>query len=174
MERRTKRTHRGFIPLKKRSLTGFTLIELVIVITILAILAAVAIPAFQDLTVRARNAGTNGALGGIRSAISVYRANAIARDDYTGLVGNVATGNVLCAGVVQAGIMMENNDVPDNPWALVAPAYTQPDDVECNATDRSVAGTVSGWRYNQTSGLFWANSSRCPAATCGANTENTF
>jgi general secretion pathway protein G len=53
-------------------LCGFTLIELMIVVAIIGVLGAIAIPKFGELIIRSKESTAKGALGTFRSAIDIY------------------------------------------------------------------------------------------------------
>ena len=91
----------------KRSLQkGFTLIELMIVVAIIGILAAVALPAYQDYTIRARVSEVILAASSCRTAVSEsVQSSQSAALDLTGTCAFsptkfVTSGNVNSLGVI--------------------------------------------------------------------------
>ncbi len=57
--------------IKRQAQAGFTLIELMIVVAIIGILAAVAIPAYSDYTLKAKIGSAMGVADGVKTAIGV-------------------------------------------------------------------------------------------------------
>ena len=86
----------------KQQQSGFTLIELVMVIVILGVLAAVALPKFVDLRGDAVTASTQGVAGALSSASAI---NFAARSISTTRGGSVATcGDMSSNTIMQGGL----------------------------------------------------------------------
>lgn len=147
--------------MKKRLQQGFTLIELMIVVAIIGILAAVALPAYQDYTIRAKMSEVILALSACRTSITeVYQsggsppiANGWGCEAATSATKYVSGITSTADGVVTAGVQSIAAAV-DGTIVSLAPLCS--------------TAAVATWNVNSGSGLFgW----RCGNSGDGTTTS---
>ena len=117
---------RNLLALKHQQ-KGFTLIELVIVIVIIGILAAVAIPKFVNLTGDAATAAVEGIAGSLASA---------AATNYAVHSGNPAKG-IAIADCADIGALIEPAIVAASPYAITAAAIGAGASKTCTLSDKA-------------------------------------
>ncbi|HVW02498.1 MAG TPA: prepilin-type N-terminal cleavage/methylation domain-containing protein [Planctomycetaceae bacterium] len=147
-------------PLRRAGRTGFTLVEVLIVVVILGILAATVLPQFTNSSQDAKESALKTDLQNLRAQIAMYRV------DHTGLYP--AQGQTVQATFIACMFGKTNADGTANPTSGTYGPYFTGSQMPPNpfnnlttmtiATSDVVADNTTGWIYNSTTGTIKANS----------------
>ena len=135
--------------------SGFTLVEILIVVIILGILAAVVIPQFSDASDDTRAASVLTNLKTLRSQLMLYKAqhNETWPTAFDTMMTNFTDAdgddNATQTAVFRFGPYLLRT--PANPYTGVATVTTEADGTEAYA---AAADLTSGWWYNSATGEF--------------------
>ena len=127
-----------------RNRRGFTLVEILIVVVILGILAAIIVPNFIQAREEAARGTTVHELAKLRRALDVYMAR-----NNNGLP-TVTAGNGTWGSLVGTGEYLKS--APSNPWVGGANAQQI---ILRNSADAAYQST-HGWIYDSATGTIWA------------------
>lgn len=125
-----------------RKQSGFTLIELMIVVAILAILMAIAIPAYQDYTIRAQVSEGMNLSGGARTAVAEYWTD---KGDWPGT--NASAGVADAASIV--GEYVDSVEVDEG---IITAAFSS---TARNANQKIDGGTLVLSPYEEGGSVAW-------------------
>ena len=138
---------------------GFTLVEILIVVVILGILAAIVIPQFTDASTEAKTSSLCTDLQTMRSQIELYK---IQHNDGLPGVDNTATGGAHTGGAGFVAALTGQTDINGEvgtdygPYVQQIPLnqFNDKGDVEI---DGDLGGGSHGWNFNTGTGAFHAD-----------------
>lgn len=132
---------------------AFTLVEILIVVVILGILAAVVIPQFVNASDEAQVGNVETQLRTLRTQIQLFRAQSDT-NDFPALVEGDDDGAVTWEPMITAQLLQA---APVNPRTNSS-TVTETDETGVTGMDSAMADTAVGWFYNPETGEIWAAS----------------
>lgn len=154
---------------KKTGQRGFTLIELMIVVAIIGILAAVAVPKFAEMVRKSKEGATKGSLSALRSSLTIYVSDNEGVQPLTRLVpAAVSPLDTVFVSVMvpkymdSIPTMKLGTYLPDSETFHIRRTTGVFDGNRSSDTPKTVAtGEVGGWIYTSASeGVMWVSASR--------------